>query len=122
MLETDGVDDLAVWLGRLPALGLVQTAGRTRAMRYFVEPELLRGADVNIPTTLLRIEPHRLNELVREDLRRYPRSKIGEISRRIGPEVSRPQLKRALADLVDASVVTMEGTRATVRYRLVAES
>ena len=88
-------------------------------MRYFVDPELMRGAGVKLPTTLLRIEPHRLIELVREDLRRYPRSKIGEISGRIGPEVTRAQLKRALADLVSASAAVMEGTRAVARYRLI---
>lgn len=74
---------------------------------------------VKLPTTLLRIEPHRLTDLVREDLRRYPRSKIGKISGRIGPEVSRAHLKRALADLVDASVAVMEGTRTVARYRLI---
>ena len=118
-LETERAEDLAAWLGRLQALGLVQTAGRTSAMRYFVDPELMRGAGVKLPTTLLRIEPHRLIELVREDLRRYPRSKIGEISGRIGPEVTRAQLKRALADLVSASAAVMEGTRAVARYRLI---
>ncbi len=119
MLETDGADELAVWLGRLQVFGAVHTAGRTSATRYFVAPELLRGVEVKVPTTLLRIEPHRLQELVREDLRRYPRSKIGEISSRIGPEVSRAQLKRALADLLDASAVSMDGTRAIARYRLI---
>ena len=121
VLETEGADELAVWLGRLQTLTLVQSIGRTQGTRYFVDPELLRGSDLNIPTTLLRIEPHRLTELVREDLRRYPRSKIGEISGRIGPELSRSQLKRALADLVGRSVVVMEGERNGARYRLAAE-
>jgi ATP-dependent DNA helicase RecG len=121
VLETDGADELVVWLGRLQALALVQTAGRTQGMRYFVDPTLLRGADLKIPTTLLRIEPHRLRELIREDLRRYPQSKIGDISSRIGPEVSRSQLKRALTELAGLSVVLMEGERNGARYTLVAE-
>ena len=120
-LETNGADELKVWLGRLQALALVQTVGRTLGMRYFIDPALLRGADLKIPTTLLRIEPHRLSELIREDLRRYPNSKIGEISRRIGSEVSRSQLKRALTALVSLSAVSMEGARNGARYRLVAE-
>ena len=121
VLETDGGDELAGWLGRLQALALVQTSGRTQGTRYFVDPTLLRGADLKIPTTLLRIEPHRLMELVREDLRRYPRSKIGEIGSRIGPELNRSQLKRALAELVGLSVVVMEGERNGARYRLAGE-
>jgi len=118
LLETEGADELAVWLGRLQTMALVQSAGRTQGTRYFVDPNLLRGADLKLPTTLLRIEPHRLMELVREDLRRYPRSKIGEISNRIGPELNRSQLKRALAELVSLSVVVMEGERNGARYRL----
>ena len=118
VLETDGLDELAVWLGRLQGLSLVQTAGRTQGTRYFVDPDLLRGANLKVPTTLLRIEPYRLRELIREDLRRYPLSKIGEIRARIGPEVNRSQLKRALADLVSQAVVEMQGARSGARYRL----
>ncbi|NTV68692.1 MAG: ATP-dependent DNA helicase [Azonexaceae bacterium] len=121
VLETDGADELAVWLGRLQTLALVQSSGRTQGTRYFVDPALLRGAELKVPTTLMRIEPHRLMELVREDLRRYPRSKIGEISARIGPELNRSQLKRALAELVSLSVVQMEGERNGARYRLSLE-
>ena len=121
VLETNGADELAIWLGRLLTLALVQRAGRTKGTRYFVDPGLLRGADLKLPTTLLRIEPHRLMDLIREDLRRYPHSKIGEISSRVGLEVSRSQLKRALSDLVGDSIVVMDGTRAGARYRLVAE-
>lgn len=117
-LETEGAEELGVWLGRLSALDLVQTTGRTRGTRYFVDPELLRGVDLQMPTTLRRIEPHRLSELIREDLRRYPGSKIGEISRRIGPEVGRSQLKRALAELVTRAVVVMDGKLSGARYRL----
>lgn len=121
LLETDDADELAVWLGRLQTLALVQSTGRTQGTRYFVDPNLLRGAGLKVPTTLLRIEPHRLLELVREDLRRYPHSKIGEISNRIGPEVNRSQLKRALAELVGLSVVVLEGERNGARYRLAIE-
>jgi ATP-dependent DNA helicase RecG len=117
-LETQSAETLAVWLGRLPALNLIRSTGRTQGMRYFVDPALLKGAELKVPTTLLRIEPHRLTELVREDLRRYPLSKIGEISLRIGSEVNRSQLKRALAELVERSIVVMQGERNGARYRL----
>ena len=118
VLEADGGDELSVWLGRLQTLALVQTTGRTQGTRYFVDPTLLRGAKLVLPTTLVRIEPHRLLELIREDLRRYPGSKIGEINGRIGPEVNRSQLKRALAELVSLAVVVMAGERNGARYQL----
>ena len=118
LLETEGADALVPWLGRLAELGLIQSVGRTKGTRYFVAPALLRDSGVTLATSLKRIEPHRLLELVREDLRRYPRSKIGEISGRIGAEISRSQLKRALADLVRSGVAAMEGQRNGARYRL----
>ena len=117
-LATPGLDELTRWLGRLPSMGLVLTSGRTKGTRYFVDPALLADSGVKLPTSLKRIEPHRLAELVREDLRRYPRSKIGEISSRVGPEVRRSQLRRALAALVLSKAVTMEGARNGARYRL----
>jgi ATP-dependent DNA helicase RecG len=122
VLEMDGGDALSVWLGRLQTLGLVQSAGRTQGMRYFVDPALLLGAKLVLPTTLLRIEPHRLQELIREDLRRYPGSKIGEISGRIGAEVNRTQLKRALLELSKMAVIEMIGERKGARYQLVQKN
>jgi ATP-dependent DNA helicase RecG len=118
LLDVGNTDELASWFGRLLKVDLVQSTGRTQATRYFVDPDLLRDSGIKLPTTLKRIEPHRLQELVREDLRRYPRSKIGEISLRIGPEVHRSQLKRSLAELVKRGVVVMDGVRNGARYRL----
>jgi ATP-dependent DNA helicase RecG len=118
LLDVENTDELASWFGRLLKVHLIQSTGRTQATRYFVDPGLLRDAGITLPTTLKRIEPYRLQELVREDLRRYPQSKIGEISKRIGPEVNRPQLKRTLADLVKLGVVLMAGARNGARYRL----
>jgi len=43
---------------------------------------------------------------------------ISEISSRVGAEVTRSQLKRALGELVHIGVVSMEGQRAAARYRL----
>jgi ATP-dependent DNA helicase RecG len=106
------------WLGRLPDMGLILSTGRTKGTRYFVDPAVLHGSGLKLPTSLKRIEPHRLVELVREDLRRYPHAKIGQISARIGTEVNRSQLRRALAQLVESGVVVMEGQRNGARYRL----
>ena len=74
-----------------------------------------RQARLDAPGTLHHV-------MVREDLRRYPHSKIGEISARIGAEINRSQLKRALADLVRSGTAVMEGQRAGARYRLADES
>ncbi|MHB8782036.1 MAG: ATP-binding protein [Desulfobacteria bacterium] len=118
-LEAENAVTLATWLGRLPGMGLVSSAGRTKGTRYFVDPALLKDSGVSLPTSLTRIEPHRLLELVREDLRRYPRSKISEIGARIGAEVPRSRLKRSLAQLVRSGTVVLEGQRGGARYSLV---
>ena len=117
-LELDGAELLSSWLGRLVEIGLVQSRGKTSATLYFVDPAWLKDSGVSLPTTLKRIEPHRLQELVREDLRRHPDSAIGEIRERIGPEIGRSQLKRALGHLVASGAIVLLGTRAAARYRL----
>lgn len=114
-----GADALKPWLGRLPALGLVQTSGRTKGLRNFVEPALLRGAKLPTVTSLARIEPHRLRALVLEDLRRYPSSAIGEVHRRVGAELARSQIKRVLADLVGRGELQLAGAKRGARYSLV---
>ena len=117
-VEVADADALRPWLGRLLALDLVHTTGRTKGQRYFVAPTLLRGAKVPTVTTLARIEPHRLRALILEDLARYPQSASSEINARVGPELSVKTIKRALDELVDAGQVTPEGERRWRRYRL----
>ena len=117
-LETEGASALESWLGRLLELGLVSSVGRTKGTRYFVNPAVLAESGIKLVTSLRRIEPHRLLELIREDLRRYPGAKISEIGGRIGPEINRSQLRRALKHLVDTGSVVMQGQRATARYHL----
>ena len=117
-VEVADADALKPWLGRLLALDLVHTTGRTKGQRYFVESALLRGAKVPTATTLARIEPHRLRALILEDLARYPGSASSEINGRIGPELSVKTIKRALDELVAAEQVDHEGERRWRRYRL----
>jgi ATP-dependent DNA helicase RecG len=118
LLETNGADELAAWLGRLVGTGLVLTTGKTSGMRYFVGPEWLRGAKLDRKTTLTRITPHRLSALIVEDLTRYPNSSSSEVNRRIGAEISAKTVKRALDDLIEQGLVAYEGERRWRRYRL----
>ena len=104
------------WLGRLLDLDLVQSSGRTQAVRYFVNPAVLLGAGLDEQTTLQRIEPHRLRALIVEDLTRYPGSPSGEVNRRVGPEVPYRTLKRALDQLVEQGRVRFEGQARGRRY------
>lgn len=115
-LELSSVEALQPWLKRLIDWHLVQSAGRTQATRYFVDPSLLRSLKFTGETTLKRIEPHRLAALVLEDLRRYPQSAISEIHQRIGGEIHPKQVKRALEELIERGAVRFEGNNRWRRY------
>jgi len=117
-LELSDPTSLRSWLGRLTASRVVQSAGRTQGMRYFVSPSLLRNLDFPSITTLTRIEPHRLEALILEDLRRYPSSSIGEIQKRIGKEIPIKQVKRSLSLLIQTRKVSFEGVNRWRRYQL----
>jgi ATP-dependent DNA helicase RecG len=116
LLELPHTEALRPWLGRLCEWGLVGQSGRTRATRYFVQPELLRSLAFPAVTTLKRIEDHRLRALVLEDLQRYPGSAIGQIHRRIGEEIPRRRLKTLLTGLVATGDVVMTGKLKGARY------
>ena len=116
-VEVAGADALKPWLGRLVALGLVRTTGRTQALRYFVDPGLLRDAKVPALTSLVRIEPHRLRALILEDLALYPGSASSEVNARVGAELSLKTIKRALDELAALGEVVFEGERRWRRYR-----
>jgi ATP-dependent DNA helicase RecG len=115
-LELLSVEALQPWLKRLLDWHLVQSAGRTQAKRYFVDPSLLRSLKFTGETTLKRIEPHRLAALVLEDLERYPQSAISEIHQRIGGEIHPKQVKRALEELIERGAVRFEGNNRWRRY------
>ena len=115
-LELPSTEVLQPWLKRLLEWHLVQSAGRTQATRYFVDPGLLRSLKFTGETTLKRIEPHRLAALVLEDLQRYPRSAISNIHRRIGGEIHPKQVKRALEELIGRGAVRFEGNNRWRRY------
>lgn len=119
-LELPSVEALQPWLKRLLDWHLVQSAGRTQATRYFVDPGLLRSLKFTGETTLKRIEPHRLAALVLEDLRRYPESVISDIHKRVGGEIHPKQVKRALEELIERGAVRFEGNYRWRRYWAVA--
>lgn len=120
-LELEDPRSLRTWLGRLIELELVQQAGRTRGTRYFVAPALLRAVGLDGPTTLRRMEPHRLRALILEDLGLYPDSSRVEIHRRIGSEIHPKALTRALDALMREDKVEAAGERRWRRYRLRAD-
>lgn len=118
VLELPSVEALQPWIKRLLEWELIQSAGRTQATRYFVDPGLLRTLNFVGGTTLKRIEPHRLTALIVEDVGRYPKSKIGDIHERIGLEIPRSRIRRGIEQLVKTGKLLAEGVKSGTRYRL----
>lgn len=121
-LELTDTNQLKLWLARLLEWGVVRQSGRTQATRYFIEPDMLRTLSFPATTTLKRIEPHRLQALILEDLQRYPDSAIGDIHRRIGEEIHAKQIKRTLDKLIEAGQVLAHGEKRGRRYALAHSS
>lgn len=117
-IELPSIDALQPWIKRLLEWRLVKSAGRTQATRYFVDPEMLRRHDFVGGTTLKRIEPHRLFALIIEDVGRYPRSKIGDIHKRVGSEIPRSRVRRSVEQLVKEGQLISSGIRSGTRYSL----
>lgn len=110
------------WLGGLAERALVVTVGRASGTRYTANPTLLKWVGSKTRTSLVTIQPHRLAELLRTDLGRFPGSQISEVMERIGPEISRRRIQRALQALRDSRVVVMSGERGQSRYALVSNA
>jgi ATP-dependent DNA helicase RecG len=117
-LEIKESEELKTWLGRLPKLGLIDRIGRTNSTRYFVPPELIRKAGLDGKTTLVRVEPYRVQQLILADLERYPNSSRLDIHRRIGEEIPLAIVRRALKQLTDDGRVKGEGVKRWRTYRI----
>ena len=104
------------WLGPLIDKQIVIFRGRTRATEYLVNPEWLRVLQHKGPTTLKKIEPHRLRHLVLEDLETYSPgeqapSSLSEIHKRIGTEIPLRMLRHAMNQLRLQGAIRHNGRR-----------
>ncbi|MFM7887256.1 MAG: ATP-binding protein, partial [Pseudanabaena sp.] len=109
---------IAPWLGKLTNYELVKQSGKGQATRYYIDPELLRSTQLSIKTTLQRIETHRLEALILEDLRHYPQASISEIHKRTAPELPLSRFKRTLKHLTTNQSVKAEGENRWRRYSI----
>lgn len=104
------------WLGSLLDVGLILSKGKTKGTFYYVNPEFLRDANFIEKTSLRRIEPYRLQELIYEDLRNYPNSSIGEIHTRIGEEINNRTLKSKLDEMLEKNLISKSGEKKGTKY------
>ena len=117
-LALKNADELRPWLGRLVAVGLVLTQGRTKGTTYRVNPDVLKSTQFRGRTSLRGIERHRLRELVLRDLGIYGLSRRGDIHARIGAEIPERTLRSELAAMVRERLLTPVGEAGGRRYEL----
>lgn len=117
-LKLESAASLSTWVDRLVNLGIVSTSGRTKGKTYVILPDVLRSLDFKGRTTLGAIQPHRLKELIIEDLRTYKKAAISEIHQRIGSEIPLYVLQRMLKQMIKEGVIKKEGERRWSRYFL----
>ena len=71
-----------------------------------------------IPADLPDTVRRKLAELIVEDVGRYPGTKMGDIHQRVGVEIPRSRVRRAVEQLVKEGKRCQEGVRSGTRYRL----
>lgn len=84
-LQLKNKDALKSWLYPLIEKGLVLTTPQTsKAKEYRINPDILKNSQYRGRTSLKRIEPYRIKELIVEDLKIYKSASLKEIRARIG--------------------------------------
>lgn len=116
ILNISKPNGLQYWIGRLISLNVVLLKGKTKGTLYFVNPDFIRTTDFVEQTNLKRIEPHRLQELIYEDLKNYPGSAISEINQRIGVEIKQRTLKSKIDEMIINQVIKKEGEKKGTKY------
>lgn len=117
-LDLKGDHATRAWLDKLINQRIVLTKGKTRGTEYYINPQVIRSSNFQRKPDLKIIEPHRLRELIYEDIRTYKKCSISEISKRIGPEISRYKIRQQLQALIDAGRIVKEGASAATVYRV----
>ncbi|MBI4645474.1 MAG: putative DNA binding domain-containing protein [Bacteroidia bacterium] len=104
------------WLGRLSDVGLIISKGKTKGTEYLINPDFLKKANFKGKTNLKRIENHRLEELIYQDIKIYQPTAISEIQERIGKEISKNKIQKSLKKMCGKEILYSEGVLKGTKY------
>jgi ATP-dependent DNA helicase RecG len=104
------------WLGSLMDIDLIKSKGKTKAVEYFVNPDFLKKSKFAGKTSLRKIEDHRLEELIYQDIKIYQPTGIGDIHKRIGEEISKNKIQKTLKKMCGRNVLLSQGFLKTTKY------
>lgn len=116
ILQLQDEDRLRSYTDKLLKDNIIGKNGAKKGTQFFVNPQLIKNARVNLKTTLKTVEPYVLKTLIMEDLRAHPKSKISEIASRL-PEVDLQELRKMVYSMVDVELIT-EGSNKNRGYIL----
>lgn len=118
LLNLKNRDALSPWLDKLVDDGIVETSGRKKGKEYRVCSYILKESGYKGQTSLKRIEPYRLRELIIEDLKIYECASLRDIQQRIGDEISYQKLWKQLDNMIKEGILESTGKNRWTKYRL----
>jgi ATP-dependent DNA helicase RecG len=119
ILQLKETSEVTHWFGRLLEFGLVLTKGKTKGTEYLINSDFLKRTNFTGRTNLKRIEPHRLEELIFQDVKMYGPTAISEIQKRIGEELSLHKIRRAINQLIVKASLRAIGAKRNRTYQIV---
>lgn len=109
------------WLGRLTELELVINKGKTKGTEYLINPDFLKKVSFKGKTNLKRIENHRLEELIYQDIKIYGPTPIRDIHIRIGEELNIHKIRRTIQEMISKNVLIPNGEKKFRTYSISIE-
>lgn len=79
---------------------------------------VLKQSDYKGTTSLKRIEPYRLRELIIEDLKIYECSGLKDIQQRIGIEIPYKKVLEQIKAMLSDGIIESEGENRWIKYKL----
>lgn len=116
-LQLPEADRLRSYVEPLVSQDIILTRGRGKGTKYYVNPAIISDSKANIQTTLKAIEPYRLKELIKQDLKYHSLSLVSEISQRL-PDVPFKDLQKMVRRMASEGELIPDGGRKFRRYRL----
>ena len=118
LLTLKNRDELSPWLDKLIDESIVETSGRKKGKEYRVNASILKQSDYKGTTSLKRIEPYRLRELIIEDLKIYECTGLKDIQQRIGSEIPYKKILAQMKSMLADGIVESVGENRWVKYKL----
>ena len=109
LLNLKNRNELSPWLNRLVDESIVGTFGKNRGKEYRVCSNILKESGYKGQTSLKRIEPYRIRELIIEDLKIYECASLRDIQQRIGDEISYQKLWKQLDNMIKEDILESTG-------------